>query len=58
MNSDENVQAVNNRVLGRALSMEELAGVSAGACTPSKDGCANPDGTDVDCPATEQELNK
>ena len=50
MKSDENRQDVENRVLGRTLSIEELAEIAAGACTPSKDGCANPDGTDVDCP--------
>ena len=51
MNADEKRKNVENRVLGRTLSIEDLAEVSAGACTPSKDGCVNPDGTDVDCPA-------
>lgn len=41
-----------NRVLGRALSLEELEQVTGagGACTPSKDGCADDDGNEVDCP--------
>lgn len=50
MKSDENREHVENRVLGWTLSMEELVEVAAGACTPSKDGCVNPDGTDADCP--------
>jgi len=50
MKSDENNELSENRVLGRTLSMQELADIAAGACTPSKDGCVDPDGTDVDCP--------
>ncbi|WDE05263.1 hypothetical protein SG34_028905 [Thalassomonas viridans] len=50
MKPDENCELLENRVLGRTLSMEDLAEVAAGACTPSKDGCVEPDGTDVECP--------
>jgi hypothetical protein len=39
-----------NRVLGRALSIEEMMEVSGGSCTPSKDGCANEEGETVKCP--------
>lgn len=48
VNEEEN--KVENRVLGRTLSVEDLEDISAGSCTPSKDGCANPDGSVVDCP--------
>lgn len=42
---------IENRVLGRALSLQEMAIVSGGACTPESDGCADEDGNDVECPS-------